>query len=159
MNNSRTNSGGWDSCAMNKTLLNGASNSLLKALPSELQAVIQPVTKYTDNTGGGSNTASYVTGKPCKLFLLAEFEVQGTRSYANSAEQNYQQQYAYFKAGNPKIANRHTAVTSAVWWWLRSPNYYNNLTFCIVTIDGSPSSNYASWSVGVRPGFCVSATA
>ena len=65
MNNSRTNSGGWDSCAMNKTLLNGASNSLLKALPSELQAVIQPVTKYTDNTGGGSNTASYVTGKPC----------------------------------------------------------------------------------------------
>ena len=159
MNNSRTNSGGWDSCAMNKTLLNGASNSLLKALPSELQAVIQPVTKYTDNTGGGSNTASYVTGKPCKLFLLAEFEVQGTRSYANSAEQNYQQQYAYFKAGNPKIANRHTAVTSAVWWWLRSPYYYNISYFCYVDADGSPNYDYASWSAGVRPGFCVSAAA
>ncbi len=159
MNNSRTNSGGWDSCAMNKTLLNGASNSLLKALPSELQAVIQPVTKYTDNTGGGSNTASYVTGKPCKLFLLAEFEVQGTRSYANSAEQNYQQQYAYFKAGNPKIANRHTAVTSAVWWRLRSPAYTNNANFCYVSNDGSPYYNYASWSAGVRPGFCVSAAA
>ncbi len=159
MNNSRTNSGGWDSCAMNKTLLNGASNSLLKALPSELQAVIQPVTKYTDNTGGGSNTASYVTGKPCKLFLLAEFEVQGTRSYANSAEQNYQQQYAYFKAGNPKIANRHTAVTSAVWWWLRSPRYTTNYGFCRVSGDGSPGDNFASWSAGVRPGFCVSAAA
>ena len=159
MNNSRTNSGGWDSCAMNKTLLNGASNSLLKALPSELQAVIQPVTKYTDNTGGGSNTASYVTGKPCKLFLLAEFEVQGTRSYANSAEQNYQQQYAYFKAGNPKIANRHTAVTSAVWWWLRSPYYNNGYRFCSVGTDGSPYGSGASWSAGVRPGFCVSAAA
>jgi len=159
MNNSRTNSGGWDSCAMNKTLLNGASNSLLKALPSELQAVIQPVTKYTDNTGGGSNTASYVTGKPCKLFLLAEFEVQGTRSYANSAEQNYQQQYAYFKAGNPKIANRHTAVTSAVWWWLRSPYYHTGTAFCFVGTDGSPTTFSASWSAGVRPGFCVSATA
>ena len=159
MNNSRTNSGGWDGCYMNKTLLNGTSNSLLKALPSELQAVIQPVTKYTDNTGGGSNTASYVTGKPCKLFLLAEFEVQGTRSYANSAEQNYQQQYAYFKAGNPKIANRHTAVTSAVWWWLRSPYYNNGNFFCNVSSDGSPSSYLASWSAGVRPGFCVSAAA
>ena len=159
MNNSRTNSGGWDGCYMNKTLLNGTSNSLLKALPSELQAVIQPVTKYTDNTGGGSNTASYVTGKPCKLFLLAEFEVQGTRSYANSAEQNYQQQYAYFKAGNPKIANRHTAVTSAVWWWLRSPYYNTNYYFCNVGNDGSPNNGYASWSAGVRPGFCVSAAA
>ena len=159
MNNSRTNSGGWDGCYMNKTLLNGTSNSLLKALPSELQAVIQPVTKYTDNTGGGSNTASYVTGKPCKLFLLAEFEVQGTRSYANSAEQNYQQQYAYFKAGNPKIANRHTAVTSAVWWWLRSPYYTNTSGFCYVTNDGSPSYYTASWGAGVRPGFCVSAAA
>ena len=159
MNSSRTNSGGWDSCYMNKTLLNGASNSLLKALPSELQAVIQPVTKYTDNTGGGSNTASYVTGKPCKLFLLAEFEVQGTRSYANSAEQNYQQQYAYFKAGNPKIANRHTAVTSAVWWWLRSPCSNYTSCFCNVSGDGSPSNGYASWSAGVRPGFCVSAAA
>ena len=159
MNNSRTNSGGWDGCYMNKTLLNGTSNSLLKALPSELQAVIQPVTKYTDNTGGGSNTASYVTGKPCKLFLLAEFEVQGTRSYANSAEQNYQQQYAYFKAGNPKIANRHTAVTSAVWWWLRSPYYGNNYGFCSVYGGGSPGTNAASWSAGVRPGFCVSAAA
>ena len=159
MNSSRTNSGGWDSCYMNKTLLNGASNSLLKALPSELQAVIQPVTKYTDNTGGGSNTASYVTGKPCKLFLLAEFEVQGTRSYANSAEQNYQQQYAYFKAGNPKIANRHTAVTSAVWWWLRSPCCSNTNGFCRVDGAGSPYNYIASWSAGVRPGFCVSAAA
>ncbi|WP_322176823.1 DUF6273 domain-containing protein, partial [Acutalibacter caecimuris] len=76
-----------------------------------------------------------------------------------SAEQNYQQQYAYFKAGNPKIANRHTAVTSAVWWWLRSPYYSNSSSFCDVSSGGSPNGYNASWSAGVRPGFCVSAAA
>ncbi len=159
MNTSRTNSGGWDGCAMNKTLLNGASNSLLKALPSALQSVIQAVTKYTDNTGGGSNTASYVTGKPCKLFLPAEFEVFGARSYANSAEQNYQKQYDYFKAGNSRIANRHTAVTTAVWWWLRSPCYSYSHNFCNVATDGGAGNGDASWSAGVRACFCVSAAA
>ena len=159
MNPNNSNSGGWDGSYMNKTLLNGASNSLLKALPSDLQAAIQPTTKYTDNTGGGSNTASYVTGKACLLFLLAEFEVFGARSYANSAEQNYQQQYDYFKAGNPKIANRHTAVTTAVWWFLRSPYYGTTGTFCIVNTDGYPATVAANRSGGVRAGFRISAAA
>ena len=159
MNPNNSNSGGWDGSYMNKTLLNGASNSLLKALPSDLQAAIQPTTKYTDNTGGGSNTASYVTGKACLLFLLAEFEVFGARSYANSAEQNYQQQYDYFKAGNPKIANRHTAVTTAVWWFLRSPYYTGNTGFCVVNTDGDPTNTGAGNSGGVRAGFRISAAA
>ena len=153
MNPNNSNSGGWDGSYMNKTLLNGASNSLLKALPSELQAVIQPTTKYTDNTGNSQNNAASVTGKACLLFLLAEFEVFGARSYANSSEQNYQQQYDYFKAGNPKIANRHTAVTTAVWWFLRSPYYNNNNNFCIVNNDGNPNNNNANNSGGVRAGF------
>ncbi|WP_367575638.1 DUF6273 domain-containing protein [Acutalibacter caecimuris] len=42
---------------------------------------------------------------------------------------------------------------SAVWWWLRSPNYNNNNNFCNVNNDGSPNNNNASWSAGVRPGF------
>ncbi|MDE6260402.1 MAG: hypothetical protein K2M42_06005 [Oscillospiraceae bacterium] len=159
MNTSNTNVGGWDGCYMNKTLLNGASNSLLKALPSDLQAAIVPTMKYTDNTGGGSNTASYVTGKTCILFLLAEFEVFGARTYANSAEQNYQKQYDYFKAGNSKIANRHTAVTTAVWWFLRSPYYTGSSTFCIVDTDGTPGNHNAYNSGGVRAGFRVSKAA
>ena len=78
----------------------------MAALPSDLRAVMKPMTIYTDNTGGGSNTASYVTASVDYLPLLAEFEIFGTRSYANSAEQNYQQQYQYYKNGNSKVKYR-----------------------------------------------------
>lgn len=89
------------------------------------------------------------------LFDLSEFEVFGTRSYANQYEQNYQLQYDYYKAGNTKIANNHTAVTTAVWWWLRSPTYYYNYYFLIVSTDGSYYGYYAYYSGGVRPGFAA----
>ncbi|MFR2023551.1 MAG: DUF6273 domain-containing protein [Clostridia bacterium] len=94
----------------------------MAALPADLRAVMQPVTKYTDNTAnGGGNVQTYVTATTDYLFLLAEFEVFGTRSYANSYEQNYQAQYDYYKAGNSRVAYNHSAVSLAVWWWLRSP--------------------------------------
>ena len=69
------------------------------------------------------------------LFDLSEFEVFGARSYANQYEQNYQLQYDYYKAGNTKIANNHTAVTTAVWWGLRSP-YYILLQLFRYCLDG-----------------------
>ena len=162
MNTSRTNSGGWNNSAMRKTLLGNSNsptspltNSLMAALPSDLRAVMKSVTKYTDNTGGGSNTASYVTATTDYLFLLSEFEVFGTRNYANSAEQNYQLQYDYYKAGNSKIAYNHSANSTAVWWWLRSPYYNGGNTFCNVANGGNTDANTASWSAGVRPGFSV----
>ena len=162
MNTSRTNSGGWNNSAMRKTLLGNSNtptsplaNSLMAVLPSDLRAVMKSVTKYTDNTGGGSNTASYVTATTDYLFLLSEFEVFGTRSYANSAEQNYQLQYDYYKAGNSKIAYNHSANSTAVWWWLRSPSYTYYHFFCYVNANGIIDFNIASWSAGVRPGFSV----
>ena len=42
----------------------------------------------------------------------------------------------------------------AVWWGLRSPNYNNNNNFGMVWTDGSNGSNYATYSGGLRPGFC-----
>lgn len=160
MNQSNTNSGGWNGSYMRKTVLgnsgtpsNPPANSLLAALPSDLRAVMKGTTKYTDNTGGGSDTASYVTSTTDYLFLLAEFEVFGARSGANSAEQNYQKQYDYFKAGNSRVAYNHSNTASAVWWWLRSPYYNNGYYFRVVITDGSYSSSYASCSAGVRAGF------
>ena len=44
---------------------------------------------------------------------------------------------------------------SAVWWWLRSPNYNNNNNFCITYTDGTYYSNDASASGGLLPGFAV----
>lgn len=161
-NTSNTNSGGWNACYKRKTLYGNdgtptspLANSLMAALPSDLRAVMQPVTKYTDNTGNASNSSGNVTTTTDYLFDLSEFEVFGTRSYANQYEQNYQAQYDYYKAGNTKIANNHTAVTTAVWWGLRSPIYYHNGSFVIVWTDGGNNTNGASNSGGLRPGFAA----
>ncbi len=161
-NTSITSSGGWNACYKRKTLYGNdgtptspLANSLMAALPSDLRAVMQPVTKYTDNTGNASNSSGNVTTTTDYLFDLSEFEVFGTRSYANQYEQNYQAQYDYYKAGNTKIANNHTAVTTAVWWGLRSPNYYNSDGFVMVWVNGTDNSHYASYSGGLRPGFAA----
>ena len=161
-NTSNTNNGGWKSCYRRSTLYGNSgtptspvSNSLMAALPSDLRAVMQPVTKYTDNVANGSgNVQSNVNATTDYLFDLAEFEVFGTRYIANSYEQNYQLQYDYYKAGNSKVAYKHSAVSTAVWWGLRSPNYNNNNNFVIVNTDGNYNNNNANNSGGLRPGFC-----
>lgn len=162
MNSSDSNSGGWNGSYMRKTLLGNSNtpdstleNSLMAALPSDLLAVMKTVTKYTDNTGGGSNSSGNVTATADYLFLLAEFEVFGTRYWANQYEQNSQKQYDYYKAGNSRVAYNHSAVSTAVWWWLRSAYYFYSYFFCDVFTDGSYYSNYAYYSAGLRPGFAV----
>ena len=136
MNSSDSNSGGWNGSYMRKTLLGNSNtpdstleNSLMAALPSDLLAVMKTVTKYTDNTGGGSNSSGNVTATADYLFLLAEFEVFGTRYWANQYEQNSQKQYDYYKAGNSRVAYNHSAVSTAVWWWLRSAHYTRQQQF------------------------------
>lgn len=85
MNTEQTNRGGWSNSHMRKTVLGNSgapssppANSLLAALPADLRAVMKSVSKYSDNTGGGYDTASYVTATTDWLFLLAEFEYHGS---------------------------------------------------------------------------------
>lgn len=162
MNLSNTNSGGWNGSYGRKTLLGNSgtpteppANSFMAALSLDLRAVMKPVTKYTDNTGGGSNSSGAVTATTDYLFFLAEFEVQGARSYANQYEQNYQAQYDYYKAGNSKVKYRHDATGTAVYHWCRSATYNNSSYFCFVGTDGGAGNTYASSSIGLAPGFCV----
>ena len=165
MNTSNTNSGGWGSSQMRSKVLGSASsptsptaNTLLAALPSDLRAVMKSCTKYTDNKGGG-NTASNVSSTTDYLFLLSEYEVFATHQYCNDAEPNYQAQYDYFKAGNSKVANKHSATGTAAVWWLRSPHYGNVIyyynSFCAVSSSGSLDYNNAHYAYGVVPGFVV----
>lgn len=151
MNSSNTNSGGWSSSYARGTLC----PAFKSAMPSDLQAVLKTTTKYSDNTGGGSNTASYVTAISEEVFLLAEFEVFGTRSYANSAEKNYQAQYAWYSAGNSKVRYRHSSTGSTAYWWLRSVRADYSTHFCSVNTSGSATSNFAYYSLGFAPAFCV----
>lgn len=172
MNHSaNTNSGGWKGCDLRYDVLgstntnNGdatattatspVSGTLMAALPSALRAVMKPMNIYTDNTGGGSDTASYVTKSVDYLPLLAEYEIFGTRSYANSAEQNYQQQYQYYKNGNSRVKYRHTATSSTAGWWGRSPGYAGSTDFCCVDTNGNADYYGARTSYGLAPAFRI----
>ena len=168
---SNTNSGGWKGCdlrydvlgstntndgdATATTATNPVANTLMAALPSDLRAVMQPMTIYTDNTGGGTNTASNVTASVDYLPLLAEYEIFGTRSYANSSEQNHQAQYAYYSAGNSKVKYCHSATSSTAWWWGRSPFCSYGYYFCFVGTNGNAYYSTARYSLGVAPAFRV----
>ena len=162
MNPNNSNSGGWASCHMRTTILGSdasptspRANTLLAALPADLRAVMKPITKYSDNTGGGNNTASYVTSTTDYLPLLAEFEIHGARTYANSAEQNYQQQYAYYQAGNSKVHYKHNATGTAAYAWCRSVYATNASVFCLVHANGNPYNHTANRSWAVAPGFAA----
>ena len=151
MNNSKTNSGGWASCRMRSTTL-----PLVKsALPPDLQAVLKTTSIYSDNTGGGADTASYVTATQDELYLLAEFEIFGARSYANSAEQNYQQQYAYYIAGNSKVKYKHNDTSTAVAWWERSVQAMRFGRFCRVLSIGGAAIGDSDRSHGLAVAFKI----
>ena len=162
MNTSNTNSGGWANSHMRKTVLGSdasptspRANTLLAALPADLRAVMKPITKYSDNTGGGNNTASYVTSTTDYLPLLSEFEYHGTRTYANSAEQNFQQQYAYYQAGNSKVHYKHNATGTAAGAWCRSVSALNTTNFCRVSANGNAHLDNAYYSWAVAAGFAA----
>ena len=147
MNSSNTNSGGWASSYMRQTICSQFKN----AIPSDLQAVLRTRTIYTDNTGGGKNNSSYVTATTDTVYIPSEFEVQGARSYANSYEQNHQQQLAYYKNGASKTRYRSDKTSTAAVWWVRSPNYTDSVTFCGVYADGSPTNTDAYGAYGFAP--------
>ena len=151
MNNNNSTTGGWASCNMRNNTL-----PLVKAaMPSDLQSVLKTTTIYTDNTGGSSTSASYVTATQDELYLLAEFEIFGARSYANTAEQTKQQQYAYYVAGNSKVKYNHSSTATAVRWWERSVNATNANDFCYMYPDGTANSNNAGISYGLAVAFKI----
>ena len=159
MNASNTNSGGWKSSQMRTnicgTSLSNYSGTIIAVIPAALRAVLKSVTKYTDNTGGGSTAASAVTATTDYFFLLSEFEFFGSISYGNTNEKNKQAQYAYYSARNSKIKYKHNGTSTAAYWWLRSPSASNYNAFVRVHTGGTVSYGDAYYSLGFAPGFCV----
>ena len=159
MNSSQTNSGGWASSQMRTnicgTSLSSYSGTIIAVIPAALRSVLKSVTKYTDNTGGGSTAASAVTATTDYFFLLSEYEVFGSISYANSNESSKQAQYAYYSAGNSKIKYKHDGTSTAAYWWLRSQRASNSNSFVFVFTGGTVSYYNAHFSLGFAPCFCV----
>lgn len=159
MNSSATNSGGWASSQMRTnicgTSLSSYSGTIIAIIPAALRAVLKSVTKYTDNTGGGSSAASNVTATTDYFFLLSEFEVFGSISRANPNEASKQAQYAYYSAGNSTMKYKHNRTFARADWWLRSPDALYSNYFVEVDTNGKVSDDGANNSQGFAPGFCV----
>ena len=165
MNLNGTGSTGWEPCYMRNTLLgsdsspiNPTANTMLAALPFDLRAVMKPITKYSENTGGTSSSERYVTATTEHLPLLAEFEVFGTIKCANTYEKNFQAQYDYYKSGNSKKKYKHDATGTGADWWLRSvaPNSMGGM-FCLVLSSGIvySASGSNTGNCNISPCFAV----
>lgn len=143
MNNSDTNSGGWNGSRMRTSTL----PALLAQFPAVLQdsAGIKTVNKIASAGSGSSNLIT----SPDRLWLFSEVEVTGSAQYSASGEGTI---YPLFSTA----ANRRKGIGAggaAAVWWLRSPN--GRVGFVCVTASGSASIGYASAAYGVAPGFCV----
>ena len=147
MNNAQTNSGGWQASLMRKNVM-----PLIKAaFPADLQAVIKSSTIFT--TQGSGNGACTATED--EVFLLAEYEIFGTRTYASTQESNYLKQYAYYAAGNSKVKYKHNNTSDNATWWGRSPNSDDSNRFVYVFTSGKLSRHYSTYDNGVSPCFKV----
>ena len=140
MNSSKTNSGGWTSCAMRQEHL----PAILALMPTEVQNGIREVNKLT-SAGSQSSTINTTADK---LFLLSEIEIFGRTTYSKSGEGS---QYAYYSAGNsiPKIQNGRWEH-----WFERSPYGSSSTNFCLVNYYGQSGNIIATNKHGVAFGFC-----
>lgn len=178
MNHSEdTNVGGWKSCDLRYDILGSThakgadanatttaspvENTLMASLEKELRDVMKPIIVYTDNVGGERELATNVSATVDYLPLLSEFEIFGTRICANSTEQNYQQQFAYYANGNDRKKFKHNKPEESTKWWSRSPNFIipsNSSTsiheFSSVA-DGVAAHTSLSLSCGIAAYFAV----
>lgn len=151
MNTTATSAGGWGSSYMRSTIC----AQFLAALPEELQAVIKLCTKYTDNVGKGSTALESVTATEDSIWLPSLYEVTADDSGANPWELEYQEQYAYYAAGNSVVKYRNSTQSSAAMWWLRTPNKDSTTAFKTISGTGSPANTSANKSYGFAPCFMV----
>ena len=147
---------GYDATSTAAT--NPVENTLMAALPASLRAVMRKMTIYTSNSYNGSTGSGLtITSSDDYLPLLAEFEIFGDRTYANTTEQNYQAQYTYYANGNTSGKTGYPSGTQRIKWWQRSP-YYNNASsanFLHVYSTGFTGSSNADISNALAPIFLI----
>ena len=136
---------------------NPVADTLMAALPSDLRAVMKPMTKYTDNApGADSSSLDRITATIDFLPLLATFEAYAESYLSNPVEKAMQKQYKYFADGNSKVKYvPFDRSERRAYWWCRSPRAQTNTTFCSSTLMESPSSFVAELACSLAPIFKV----
>ena len=148
-----SNSGGWNSSGIRQYVL----PKFLNAMPSEWQNVIRACTKYTDNTGGTSGSASNMTTTSDSLWLLSQYEVVGSTSTGNNnaAEATYQMQYDYYKSRNG-VRYKHNSTSTMCKWWFRTPSTNNAKAYRTYRSSTSVAAGReANYCYGIVPCFVI----
>lgn len=144
MNDSRTNAGGFTGSG----LYNWLQNTIFPIFEEELRLLIKQVDKRTSE-GEGS---PIINTESMKLFLFSPIEVGlecSTDVYKDEGE-------TY-----PIFTNNYSRKKSATiggiieYWWLRSPDANNSISFTIVDTTGTKGVTYANAMQNVCLGFCV----
>ena len=147
MNSTNTNAGGWKNCAR-RTWCN---NVFFAALPSTWQSMVKIVNKKS-GTGGGSSSGTEITAD--KIFLAAEIEIFGSRSFSVDGEGTQYQYYKNATANRYKMPKLNSSSASNI-YWERSPYSGSAYFFCTVYNNGNAYSNNANDTYGVAPCLCI----
>lgn len=162
MNPTSTNAGGWEASQM-RAYLNGDWRA---QLPADLDAIIVPVDKLTNNVGE-THDVSAVTVTSDSLWLLSSTELCGAIDWYSDPAYNEVlnaegAEYTLFRDAVVSSRDSNEILVknlqgSPRYWWERSPNPIISDYFLGVTSDGYPtnSGSYAGVSDGVVPGFCI----
>ena len=156
MNASGRNYNGWAAMPL-RTTLNGTVYDSL-SIKNYIKAVNKEyITTY--NTGAKSTCSDKLWLLSCGEIWNNGYNGGNTRGYAMATEGS---QYKYYKSTLGSTAyNTSTNITkkpnasNSYYWWLRSPNFYDSYTFCVVFSSGYCASSYAYYSFGVAPGFSI----
>lgn len=139
MNATNTNVGGWKKSELRDRLNSG---DLWSLLPAELQSNVKPVTKMTDNKGGGSaGTPSATTDK---VFILSSTELWGDLDSDGT-------QYEYYKSKGVSYLH-YSGASSSYYPWTRSV-HPSNTQFRTVCTNGDWNNHKATDTVHVFPVF------
>ncbi len=143
MNSTSTNSGGWKSSAR-RTWCNEV---YFAALSETWQSMVKTVNKTT-GTGGGSSSGTEVTAD--KIFLAAEIEIFGSKTYSVAGEGTQYQYYKNATANRYKMPKWSSSSVSHI-YWERSPYSGDSAYFCYVNANGNADYDIANGAIGVAP--------
>lgn len=166
--NGNITAGGWKGCDLRMDVLGSTDNAngepsagyalnptpgtVMACLPADLRAVMKYRPVFTDNMGySGQSDAAAVTATYDYLPLMSEYELFGEHTYANASERTYQQQYAYYTAGNSVEKYKQNSLTSTAAEWTRSPLANSGSSFCYVSTSQTASYTDTSRSYGISP--------
>lgn len=143
-NRSDTNEGSWAATALRRNM-NEPGGSIYELMPDELIEVVTPVIKLTANTFDGSND---IIETEDKFWIKSEKETFGRCIYSAPGEGKW---YEYYRQEDVPWGKKRNGEEE--WTALRSPDYNNSCSFCIVYTNGNANTSNAWYSFGLAPAF------